>query len=98
MATSYYSDDPNEHAFITGKIRAHGRTTANIREAVRRGAKVRVGVIGVRTDQRTGQEVNLFDREIHLYREFLYRGAEKRSTYPSARTPGEQEIQLRLIA
>src|SRR5690606_35962982 len=44
LATSYYSDDPAEHAGITGRP-SHLRTKANIAEAIRRGIPLRVGVI-----------------------------------------------------
>lgn len=52
LATSYYSDDPQEHAGITGAPRSHELTTANIAQAVKRGVPLRVGIIGVREDQR----------------------------------------------
>ncbi|WP_245573967.1 radical SAM protein [Amycolatopsis nigrescens] len=52
LATSYYSDDPGEHAAITGR-RSHARTVANISEAVRREIPIRVGVINVRDKQRS---------------------------------------------
>ncbi|MGH3950947.1 MAG: radical SAM protein, partial [Pseudonocardiaceae bacterium] len=54
LATSYYSDDPDEHTAITGRP-SHPRTKANIAEAQRRGIPLRVGVIDVGRDQRVEQ-------------------------------------------
>ncbi len=51
LATSWYSDDPTEHAAITRRP-SHPRTAANVAEAVRRGIPLRVGIIGVRDGQR----------------------------------------------
>src|SRR5438874_12611344 len=42
LATSYYSDDPVNHARITGRP-SHARTRANIIEAVRRDIPLRAG-------------------------------------------------------
>ncbi|MGK5533316.1 radical SAM protein [Streptomyces sp. URMC 129] len=53
LATSYYSDDPAEHAAITGRKNSHGRTRAAVAEAVRRGIPVRAGIIEVRPGQRS---------------------------------------------
>jgi len=44
IGTSYYSPKPNEHDAIT-TMRSHDRTITNIREAIRRGIAIRVGVI-----------------------------------------------------
>ena len=44
LATSWYSDDPAEHAAITRRP-THGRTLANISEAIRRSVPLRVGII-----------------------------------------------------
>ncbi len=52
LATSYYSDDPAEHAMITGRP-GYARTKANIMEAVRRGISIRAGIIEVRSEQRS---------------------------------------------
>ncbi|MFI9461275.1 radical SAM protein [Streptomyces xiamenensis] len=52
LATSYYSDDPDEHAAVTRRP-THTRTKANIAEAVRRGIPIRAGVVDVRDGQRT---------------------------------------------
>lgn len=52
LATSYYSDDPDQHAAITGRP-SHARTKANIAEALRRGIPLRVGVIDLGGGQRT---------------------------------------------
>jgi radical SAM protein with 4Fe4S-binding SPASM domain len=52
LATSYYSDQANEHELITQVRGSHARTTANIIEAVRRSIPLRVGVINVQDGQR----------------------------------------------
>lgn len=44
LATSYYTDDPAQHAGITGRP-SHARTRANIAEAARRRIPLRVGLI-----------------------------------------------------
>lgn len=59
LATSYYSDDPAEHAAVTGRP-SHGRTRANIAEIVRRDIPLRAGVI----DVREGQRVSAGQREL----------------------------------
>lgn len=56
LATSWYSDDPDQHAAITGSRNAHHRTRANIAEAVRRGVPIRVGLVGgIVTGQRLAE-------------------------------------------
>ncbi len=57
LATSYYSDDPGQHAAITGRRGSHARTRANLAEVVRRGIPVRVGVIDLGDAQRWKQAV-----------------------------------------
>ncbi|MFJ8233071.1 radical SAM/SPASM domain-containing protein [Streptomyces sp. NPDC094448] len=59
LATSYYSDEPAEHAAVTGRP-SYGRTRANILEAVHRGIPLRAGVIEVRA----GQRVTAAQREL----------------------------------
>lgn len=54
LATSYYSDNPDEHAAITGRP-SHARTRANIAEALRRGIPLRAGVIDMGGGQRAAQ-------------------------------------------
>ncbi|WP_193789975.1 radical SAM protein [Streptomonospora alba] len=54
LATSWYSDDSEEHTAITGRP-THARTRSNIAEAKRREIPLRVGVIGVRETQRSDQ-------------------------------------------
>lgn len=54
LATSWYSDDPDEHETIT-KRPTHARTLANITEARRRNIPLRAGVIGVLESQRSDQ-------------------------------------------
>jgi MoaA/NifB/PqqE/SkfB family radical SAM enzyme len=51
LATSYYSDDPAQHAAVTGRP-SHARTRANVVEAIRRGIPLRAGVIDLGGDQR----------------------------------------------
>lgn len=54
LATSYYSDDPDQHAAITGRP-TYARTRANIAEARRRGIPLRAGVIDLGPGQRVTQ-------------------------------------------
>jgi MoaA/NifB/PqqE/SkfB family radical SAM enzyme len=72
LACSYYSDDPAEHARITGRPGSHARTRANIAEAVRREIPVRAGVIaiddGQRVEQATAQLADLGVRTVGLDR------------------------------
>jgi MoaA/NifB/PqqE/SkfB family radical SAM enzyme len=56
LATSYYSPNADEHNAITRR-RSHDKTHANIREALRRGITLRVGVIGTREGQLIGGAV-----------------------------------------
>lgn len=51
LATSYYSDDAQQHASITGRP-SYARTKANIAEALRRGIPLRAGVIDLGDGQR----------------------------------------------
>ncbi len=52
LATSWYTDDPAEHAAITGRP-SHARTRDGIIEALRRSIPLRVGIVGVHDGQRT---------------------------------------------
>ncbi len=52
LATSYYSDDAAEHEAITKGRGNHARTKANIVEALSRSIPLRVGLVGVRDEQR----------------------------------------------
>ncbi|MBO0877025.1 MAG: radical SAM protein [Pseudonocardia sp.] len=52
LATSWYSDDPSEHATITRR-HTHERTRANLAEAVRRSIPLRIGIIAMNDEQRT---------------------------------------------
>lgn len=54
LATSYYSDDPDEHRAITGRP-THPRTKANIAKAVNLGIPIRAGLIDMGDDQRVSQ-------------------------------------------
>ncbi len=51
LATSYYSDQPEQHAAITGRA-SYTRMKANIAEALRRGIPLRAGVINLGNGQR----------------------------------------------
>ena len=55
LATSYYSDQAEEHDRITGGRGSHQRTGQNILEALRRGIRLRVGIVQVHDGQRTAQ-------------------------------------------
>lgn len=54
LATSYYSDDAEQHAKITGR-RTHPRTKANITKALALGIPLRAGVIDLGGGQRAEQ-------------------------------------------
>lgn len=55
LATSYYSPVSGQHDAITKRQGSHGKTLANIWEAVDRGVPLRVGVIGVMQDQQVDE-------------------------------------------
>ncbi|WP_354429312.1 radical SAM protein [Streptomyces sp. FZ201] len=55
LATSYYSDQADQHEQITNRPGSHRRTRANIAEAVRRGIPLRVGIVEVLEGQRVDQ-------------------------------------------
>ena len=55
LACSYYSDDPAQHAAVTGRANSHVRTRANIVEALRRSIPLRVGVVDTFDGQRAEQ-------------------------------------------
>lgn len=55
VATSAYSDDPEEHDSITCGPKSHGRTMANIARVLERQIPLRVGLIEVRDGQRVEQ-------------------------------------------
>ncbi len=55
VATSYYSDDPAQHDAITTRPGSHTRTRAHIVEALRRGVRLRVGLIDLGNGQRVEQ-------------------------------------------
>lgn len=55
LATSWYSDDPSQHAAITGRD-TYRQTKANIAQAVSRGIPLRAGIIGgIVPGQRTAE-------------------------------------------
>lgn len=47
VAFSWYSADPGKHAEVTGSRASYARTKANIAEAVRRGVRLRAGIVEV---------------------------------------------------
>lgn len=55
LATSYYTDQADQHAAVTGRRGSHARTTANIAEAIRRSIPLRVGLVDVMDGQRVEQ-------------------------------------------
>lgn len=55
LATSYYSDDRDEHEAVTQRRGSHTRTRANIAQAVRRGIPIRVGIIDFGDGQRVAE-------------------------------------------
>ncbi|WP_432092199.1 radical SAM protein [Streptomyces sp. bgisy100] len=55
LATSYYSDDTQQHEQITRSRGSLQRTRANIREAVRLGIPMRAGIVEVIDGQRVDQ-------------------------------------------
>jgi MoaA/NifB/PqqE/SkfB family radical SAM enzyme len=55
LATSFYSDNPDQHAEVTKRRGSHARTKANIAEALRRSIPLRVGVAEVSDGQRVTQ-------------------------------------------
>jgi MoaA/NifB/PqqE/SkfB family radical SAM enzyme len=52
LGTSYYSDRAEEHDKITGRPGSYARTRSNIREALSRGATLRVGIVDILPGQR----------------------------------------------
>ncbi|MBZ4319560.1 radical SAM protein [Streptomyces huiliensis] len=57
LATSYYSDNAEEHDAVTNLRGSHRKTRANIAKAVELGIPIRGGVVAVRTAQRVNQAV-----------------------------------------
>lgn len=55
LATSYYSNIPDEHDKITGKPGSYLRTRGNIEEALRRGIPLYVGIVDVLDGQRVAE-------------------------------------------
>jgi MoaA/NifB/PqqE/SkfB family radical SAM enzyme len=51
LATSFYSTQAEEHSRVTLRMKSFDRTVANIREAISRSLRVRVGIIQVFPDQ-----------------------------------------------
>jgi hypothetical protein len=63
LATSYYSDDPGQHARITRAANSHRLTTKHIRQAVERGVSIRAMITRLSDDQRV-QEAEALLREL----------------------------------
>lgn len=55
LATSYYSDQAEQHERITQGKGSHARTRANILEALDRGIPLRVGIVEVNPGQRVAE-------------------------------------------
>lgn len=55
LATSYYTDDPDEHDRITQRLGSHARTLANIQEALRRNIPLKVSIVQLSDEQRAEQ-------------------------------------------
>jgi MoaA/NifB/PqqE/SkfB family radical SAM enzyme len=72
LATSYYADTDDGHDEVTGRRGSHAATRANIVEALRRGIRVRVGIVdvldGQRVDQARAELVALGIKDVHLDR------------------------------
>ncbi|MFJ2178572.1 radical SAM protein [Streptomyces sp. NPDC087851] len=58
LATSYYSDEADDHDKVTGRRGAHARTRANIQRARELKIPLRGGVISVHQGQRTEEAVH----------------------------------------
>ncbi|GAA2137679.1 hypothetical protein GCM10009760_18360 [Kitasatospora kazusensis] len=55
LATSYYSDQAEDHDRVTDRKGSHARTRANIAEAVRRGIPLKAGIVEILDGQRVEQ-------------------------------------------
>ncbi|MGH3905498.1 MAG: radical SAM protein [Pseudonocardiaceae bacterium] len=55
LATSYYSDDADQHEAVTKGGGSHARTKANIIETLRRSIPLRVGLVDIQDGQRVEQ-------------------------------------------
>lgn len=55
LATSYYSDDADQHDAITGRRGSFARTRANIARALAEGIELRVGIVVLYQDQRADE-------------------------------------------
>ena len=55
LATSYYSDQADEHDQVTQRPGSHVRTRSNIIEALRRSIPLRVGIVDTLDGQRVEQ-------------------------------------------
>lgn len=51
LATSYYSSHSDQHDGITRRKGSHDKTRANILEALSRGIPLRVGIVGIESEQ-----------------------------------------------
>ncbi|MFD7552487.1 radical SAM protein [Streptomyces sp. NPDC059816] len=72
LACSYYSDDATEHDRVTGRAGSHAATRGNIVEALRRGIRVKVGIVelsgGQRVESARAEMKNLGVHEVHVDR------------------------------
>ncbi|MFD7712979.1 radical SAM/SPASM domain-containing protein [Streptomyces sp. NPDC059786] len=87
LATSYYSDDPDEHDAITGRAGSHDATRTNILEAVRRGVPLKVAIVdqgdGQRTEQARAELLGLGAQDVHISRVRAVGNAAASSAVPS---------------
>lgn len=72
LATSYYADTDEGHDEVTGRKGSHAATRANIIEALRRGIRVRVGIVdavnGQRVEEARADLEALGITEVHIDR------------------------------
>ncbi|MGX8904751.1 radical SAM/SPASM domain-containing protein [Streptomyces netropsis] len=55
LATSYYSNDPDEHDTITQRSGSYLRTRSNIAEAIRRGIPLQAGIVDILDGQHVAE-------------------------------------------
>lgn len=87
LATSYHSDDADEHDAITGRIGSHASTRANIIEAARRRIPVKVAIIdggnGQHVEEARTEMLNLGVRNVSIGRRRAVGNAAPTSAIPS---------------
>lgn len=73
LATSYYSDDPEQHGRVTGLTGSHARIRANIQRAVEQGIPLRAGIIdtfdGQRVEEARAELTAMGVTQIHVDRQ-----------------------------